>query len=115
MPGHLVPHNDYDRLFKIVQHIAMQQKKAAEHSVMLSLTIVQHVFAYEAESEDMAFAAEALRRLQGLCEIEGNEFLGEKGLPPIHHHSAVHVLRKITPKMHSFGADHGDSPDALVC
>lgn len=117
MPGHLIPNNDYDRFFDIVQRIATQQKKAAEHSVMLSLKIAQHVFAHEAESEDMTFAAEALRRMQGLCEIDGNVFLGEKDgcLPPIHHHSAIHVIRKINPKMHSFGANHGDSPDALVC
>jgi len=114
LPGYLIPHNQHNRFFEIVQRVAVRHKKAAATSVVLSLKIVQDIFACEAESEDMAFAAKALRRMQALREVDGNVFLGDSSLPPIHHHSAIHVIRKILPTMHSFGQDHGDSPDALV-
>ena len=97
--GHLIPHDEYGRFFQVVLSVARQIKRKStkkqergapeentEHSVQLSQALVQRIFAREAESEDMAFAALALRRLQRLREVEGNLFIGDTGLPPIHNH-----------------------------
>ena len=119
LPGHLIPHYHYDKFFTIVQQVVhLLEHKTATFSVKLTEKIVQHILSHESDSEDMVFAATALRRLQGLCEVEGNVFLGDPSLPPVHLHGAgssgIHVIRKILPSMYSFGADHGDSPDSLV-
>ena len=116
--GHLIPNNQYNRFFEVMRRAALAQKRpkgrkgreaqSASREVEATAAIVAHIFEREAENADMAFAAEALRRLQRLAELEGNEFADGIGLPPLHHKDHNHVIRKICPYMRSFGFDHGD-------
>jgi hypothetical protein len=106
--GHLIPHDQYDRFFRVLQRAS----KGASLSVQVTRRTVEHIFKCEAESpedKDMAFAAEALRRMHKLRNIEGNVFAGDKSMPPLYQVATAHLMRKILPTMHTFGKDHGDS------